>query len=89
MVLGDLDEDHDVAGLKRQFRELGRIETYRGRPGRVSEDEAVDEDLLPSEDLESKSKRRGRTDPGQVSSALDGAADHARRGLRHQPRRAG
>lgn len=52
VVLGDLDVKITTSrAWKRQFRELGRIETYRGRPGRVSEDEAVDEDLLPSEDL--------------------------------------
>ena len=51
VVLGDLDVKITTArAWKRQFHELGRIETYRGRP-RVSEDEAVDEDLLPSEDL--------------------------------------
>ena len=51
VVLGDLDVKITTSrAWKRQFRELGRIETYRGRP-RVSEDEAVDEDLLPSEDL--------------------------------------
>lgn len=52
VVLGDLDVKITTSrAWKRQFRELGRIETYRGRPARVSEDEAVDEDLLPSEDL--------------------------------------
>ena len=51
VVLGDLDVKITTSrAWKRQFHELGRIETYRGRP-RVSEDEAVDEDLLPSEDL--------------------------------------
>ena len=51
VVLGDLDVKITTSrAWKRQFRELGRMETYRGRP-RVSEDEAVDEDLLPSEDL--------------------------------------
>mmetsp|Transcript_8788 Transcript_8788/g.35938 ORF Transcript_8788/g.35938 Transcript_8788/m.35938 type:complete len:512 (-) Transcript_8788:3557-5092(-) len=51
VVLGDLDVKITTSRVwKRQFHELGRMETYRGRP-RVSEDEAVDEDLLPSEDL--------------------------------------
>ena len=51
VVLGDLDVKITTSrAWKRQFHELGRMETYRGRP-RVSEDEAVDEDLLPSEDL--------------------------------------
>mmetsp|Transcript_12959 Transcript_12959/g.52158 ORF Transcript_12959/g.52158 Transcript_12959/m.52158 type:complete len:525 (-) Transcript_12959:3629-5203(-) len=51
VVLGDLDVNITTSrAWKRQYHELGRIETYRGRP-RVSEDEAVDEDLLPSEDL--------------------------------------
>lgn len=52
VVLGDLDVNITTSrAWKRQYHELGRsIETNRGRP-RVSEDEAVDEDLLPSEDL--------------------------------------